>query len=129
MLPRMIEDWALWLLLVGLAVGATIMGVLLVRLPRANDDVGPDERRSEADWISDTIERNGGIAPPSLVEEVLDLHAAYLRLQRPPVPPTGHASAPPVPPGAPPVPPGPAPSRVPPPPPGYGPPPPGDPRA
>ena len=41
--------------------------------------MGALERPAEAAWISAVIERYGGIAPPSLVEEVLDLHQAYLR--------------------------------------------------
>lgn len=96
MLPAMIDGWALWLLLVGLAIGAAGTGVMLVRLPREDDDIGQAERRSEAAWIAGTIARHGGVAPASLVEEVLDLHSAYLANPRAPVP-TG-ASAPPVPP-------------------------------
>jgi hypothetical protein len=122
MLPAMIDGWALWLLLVGLAIGAAGTGVMLVRLPRADDDIGQAERRSEAGWIADTIQGHGGVAPVSLVEEVLDLHGAYLASPRVVVP--AGASVPPVPPlpvgsarSAPPA------SYVPVPPPGYVPPP------
>ena len=43
------------------------------------------------------IERDGGVAPASLVEEVLDLHQAYLRdaTSAPPVPPGSASWAPP----------------------------------
>ena len=64
---------------------------------------------------SGTIEYHGGVAPVSLVEEVLDLHAAYLSLQRPPAL-SSSSGPPPLPPAA----------HVPPPgypPPGYAPPP------
>ena len=98
MLAAMIDGYAMWLLLVGLAVGAAGAAVVLVRLPREEDDLGEMERRTEAAWIADTIERHGGIAPTSLVEEVLDLHRAYLVSPRAPVP-VG-ASAPPLPPAA-----------------------------
>ena len=84
MLVTMMEGWMLWLLLVGLAVGVAATGVLLVRLPRDEGDVGSYERRSEAAWIAGTIERHGGVAPASFVEEVLDLHEAYLRSSRVP---------------------------------------------
>jgi hypothetical protein len=99
MLAAMIEGWVLWLLLVGLAIGAAATWVLMVRLPREEDDIGLAERHSEATWIATTIERHGGVAPPSFVEEVLDLHQAYLsapRVSTAPMPP------PPLPPLAPP---------------------------
>ncbi len=109
----MIEAWGVWLLLVGLAIGAGTMAVLLVRLPRQEDDVDPRERQVEAAWIGGIIERHGGIAPTLLVQEILDLHGAYLRVQRPPVPPPGRAPVPPPTPGYPP----PLPGYAPPPPP------------
>jgi hypothetical protein len=134
MLADMIEAWEAWLLVVGLAIGGATTAVLLVRLPRREDDVDARERRAEAAWISATIDRYGGVAPVSLVEEVLDLHQAYLQLQRPPmVPPAppDQAPLPPYPPtpGYPPAP-GhlpeppypPSPGHPAPPPPGYGPP-------
>lgn len=122
MLAAMIDGWALWLLLVGLAIGAAGAAVMLVRLPREHDDIGPTERYTEAAWIASTIERHGGEAPASLVEEVLDLHGAYLTSPRAPVP--AGASTAPLPPMGPP-PPAPPPGYGPPPapPPGYGPPP------
>ena len=101
MLARMIEAWVLWVLLVGLAAGGVVTWLLMVRLPRAEDDVSPAERPAEAAWISAVIERYGGVAPPSLVEEVLDLHQAYLRdprLARPPMVPMRRDQAGPPPP-------------------------------
>ena len=126
MLAAMIEGWSVWLLLVGLAIGVATTWVLTVRLPRDEDDVSPEERHAEAAWIATTIDRYGGMAPPSFVEEVLDLHQAYLRTPRaaalparttpsaiPPGPPPG--PPPPRPgypgPGAPPAPTYPPPSR------------------
>jgi hypothetical protein len=83
MLPDMIEGWVLWLFLVGLGTGILATWLVLGRLPRQEGDVGRAERPAEADWISSVIERHGGIAPASLVEEVLDLHQAYLERARP----------------------------------------------
>jgi hypothetical protein len=74
----MIETWALWLFIVGLIAGGVITWLAMVRLPRGEDDVSAAERPAEAAWISRVIERGGGVAPVSLVEEVLDLHQAYL---------------------------------------------------
>lgn len=85
----MIDAWPLWLFLVGLAAGAAATGVLLWRLPRQEDDLPVEERQAEAAWIARTIEQHGGLAPESFVEEVLELHGAYLRLARPPGPPAG----------------------------------------
>ena len=129
MLAAMIDGWVLWLLLVGLAVGAAGSAMLFLRLPRESDDIGAAERRTESAWIAATIERHGGVAPVSLVEEVLELHGSYLAAPRPPAP--DGASAPPVSPPLVPPPPGTAPPPPPPPgylpPPGYVPPPPSGP--
>ncbi|MGD8485232.1 MAG: hypothetical protein PVH07_01215 [Chloroflexota bacterium] len=97
----MIEGWALWLFIVGFAAGVAVVAVLLWRLPRREDDLADEERRVEAGWIADIIERHGGVAPQALVEEVLDLHQAYLRAPRAPGPPPGGAPPPLPPPGAP----------------------------
>jgi hypothetical protein len=86
MLDRMVETWLLWLFVVGLATGVVVTLVVVVRLPRDEDDVSAAERPTEAAWIGAIIERNGGVAPVLLVEEVLELHQAYLRETRPPVP-------------------------------------------
>jgi hypothetical protein len=97
MLTAMIDQTSLWLFIVGFALGMAVVGVLLWRLPRRDDDVSVPERAAEAAWIAGTIERHGGSAPASFVEEVLDLHAAYLRAPHVPGPPRG-AAPPPVPP-------------------------------
>jgi hypothetical protein len=83
MLPAMIEGWVLWLFLAGLGSGVLATWLLVGRLPRQEGDVGEAERPAEAAWISSVIERHGGIAPASLVEEVLDLHQTYLERIRP----------------------------------------------
>lgn len=75
---RMIDPWMLWMLLVGLAIGLLAAWLLLARLPREESDITFSERRAEASWIGRTIEYHGGIAPQTLVEEVLQLHEAYL---------------------------------------------------
>lgn len=74
----MSEQYIVWALIVGVVVGAALYWFALGRLPRETDDITPTERVAEAGWISRTIERRGGVAPSDLVEEVLDLHSAYL---------------------------------------------------
>ena len=91
--------------------------------PRAENDVSEDERRTEAAWIARAIESRGGSVPPALVEDVLELHRAYLHSARPAVPPRGTLGPPPAYPTAPPGPPaGPPPAQPPGPPPQTGPP-------
>ena len=82
------EGYGWWLILVGMAIALALVWLFAVRLPRDEEDVSPPERLAEAAWISRTIERNGGVAPAALVEEVLELHQAYLadpRLAQAPV--------------------------------------------
>ena len=74
----MSEQYIVWALIVGVVVGAALYWFALGRLPRVTDDITPTERVAEAGWISRTIEKRGGVAPTDLVEEVLDLHSAYL---------------------------------------------------
>jgi hypothetical protein len=94
----MVETWVLWLFVVGVAIGIVVTLVAVVRLPRGEADVSDQERHTEATWISDIIERHGGVAPVLLVEEVLELHQAYLRVARPPVPPRNLPGGPVLPP-------------------------------
>ncbi len=72
------DGYLWWLVVLGIAIGATVVWLTAVRLPRKDDDVTPAERAAEARWIGATIERDGGVAPVELVEEVLELHSAYL---------------------------------------------------
>lgn len=74
----MAEPYLAWALVVGIAVGGAAVWFLVGRLPRRSDDVAPEELVVEAAWISRTIEARGGIAPPELVEEVLELHLQYV---------------------------------------------------
>lgn len=94
MLTRMIEGWALWVLLVGFATGVALTAVFLWRLPRREDDVAVGERPAEARWIARVIEADGGVAPEPFVEEVLELHQAYLASRFTPGPPAGVAPPP-----------------------------------
>lgn len=79
MLARMIEGWVLWLVVGSVAVGALATWVLLVRLRRDESEIDAHERALEAAWIAATIEHHGGVAPQTFVQEVLELHQAYLR--------------------------------------------------
>jgi hypothetical protein len=74
----MAEPYLVWALLVGFALGGALVWFVLGRLPRRSEDISPIERRAEADWISDVLASREGHAPPLLVEQVLELHEAYL---------------------------------------------------
>lgn len=74
----MVEQYLVWVLLVGIAAGAAVTWFVVGRLPRRSDDISPPELAAEADWISRAIELRGGVAPASLVEEVLELHLEYV---------------------------------------------------
>ena len=76
------DGYLWWLILVGAVITLAVVWVVSARLPRSEADVGAVERPAEAAWISETIERFGGVAPPELVEEVLELHAEYLASPR-----------------------------------------------
>lgn len=75
----MTEQYIVWALVVGVAIGVAIYWFAFGRLPRRTDDQTPRERQAEAGWISRTIEQRGGVAPVDLVDEVLELHSAYLQ--------------------------------------------------
>ncbi len=72
-------EYAWWFLVVGLCVGGALVWLVRGQMAREEDDVAESERAPEAQWISRTIERAGGIAPADLVVQVLALHRSYLR--------------------------------------------------
>ena len=72
------DGYTWWLVILGIAIGVAVVWLTVVRLPRRDDDQSDAERQAEARWITATIERDGGIAPVALVEEILDLHRSYL---------------------------------------------------
>jgi hypothetical protein len=75
---RMNEGFAWWLLIAGIGIGVALSWLIMGRLRRADDDVDDLERVEEAAWISRSIGAYGGVAPPALVEEILELHRHYL---------------------------------------------------
>jgi hypothetical protein len=73
-----VEQYLIWVLLAGVALGAAGTWFVIGRLPRHSEDVSPPEMAAEAEWISQTIKSRGGVAPVALVQEVLELHVDYL---------------------------------------------------
>lgn len=74
----MVEQYLIWVLLLGIALGAAGTWFVIGRLPRRTDDVSAPELVAESEWISQTIDQRGGAAPVPLVEEVLELHVEYI---------------------------------------------------
>jgi len=75
------EQYIGWALIVGLAIGGTLVWFAIGRIPRSGEEIPREERVVEAAWISRVINERGGLVPPDLAEEVLDLHAEYLERQ------------------------------------------------
>ncbi|MBA3307768.1 MAG: hypothetical protein H0T04_03670 [Chloroflexi bacterium] len=73
------DGFAWWLVVLGIAIGVGLSWLVLGRLPRAEADIDEDERALEAAWISGAVGDYGGVAPPALVEEILELHEHYLQ--------------------------------------------------
>ncbi len=73
------DGFAWWLVVLGIAIGVGLSWLVLGRLPRAEADIDEDERAVEAAWISRAVADYGGLAPPALVEEILELHEHYLQ--------------------------------------------------
>jgi len=67
-----------WLLIVGLVIGAGLVWLILADGSRRDADVAAGERAGEARWIAEELRRVGRNVPDQDVEDVLDLHAAYL---------------------------------------------------
>ncbi len=73
------DGFAWWLVVLGIAIGVGLSWLVLGRLPRAEGDIDEQERAAEAVWISRAVGDYGGVAPPALVEEILELHEHYLQ--------------------------------------------------
>jgi len=73
-----------WLLLVGLVAGGGLVAVVSMDARRREEDLSELERRAEATWIADQLDRREGGAPDAYtVETVLHAHRAYLALPPP----------------------------------------------
>lgn len=82
------DEWQWWALILGILLGVGGYWLLRERLPRREEDIDLVERSAEADWISRSVERMGGQAPPEVVSIILDLHREYLA-ERAPIEPSG----------------------------------------
>jgi hypothetical protein len=67
-----------WLLIVGLAVGAGLVWLILADSNRRDADIAEEELPVEAAWIAASVAETGRSLDPTLAEQVLRLHREYL---------------------------------------------------
>jgi hypothetical protein len=71
-------EFNVWLLIVGLVVGAGLIWVVMMDGRRQEADVDALERPREAAWLSAVMAEDGYDVSPEAAEELLLLHRAYL---------------------------------------------------
>lgn len=67
-----------WLLIVGLAVGAALVWLVIADSTRREADLDERERADEAVWIAARLGSRGAPVPPERIEAILRLHRDYL---------------------------------------------------
>src|SRR5512143_4007953 len=72
-----------WLLIVGLVVGGTVVGLLSARFARTDGDLAADERAAESTFIAANLGTAGGRIDRATVATILEAHREYLGLPAP----------------------------------------------
>jgi hypothetical protein len=84
-------EFNVWLLIVGLVVGAGLVWLVVVDSRRRDADVDDFERPREALWLSTVLREDGYEVSPEAADRLLLLHRAYL--DAPPPDPEGEEPA------------------------------------
>ncbi len=71
-------EFNVWLLIVGLIVGAGLVWLVIMDSRRRESDVDALERPREALWLSATLAEDGYDVSPEAAERLLVMHRAYL---------------------------------------------------
>ena len=71
-------EFNVWLLIVGLILGAGLVWLVIMDSRRRESEVDEVERPREAAWLSAVLTEDGYDVSPDLAERVLLLHRAYL---------------------------------------------------
>jgi len=71
-------EFNVWLLIVGLVLGAGLVWLVIMDSRRREADVDEVERPREAAWLSAVLAEDGFDVPPEAAERLLLLHRAYL---------------------------------------------------
>jgi hypothetical protein len=76
-------EFNVWLLIVGLVVGAGLVWLVVMDSRRREADVDATERPREAAWLSAVMTEDGYEVSPDAAERMLELHRAYLEAPPP----------------------------------------------
>ena len=71
-------EFNVWLLIVGLVLGAGLTWVVTMDGRRREADIDAAELPQEAAWLSVTMAEGGDVVSPQAAERLLQLHRAYL---------------------------------------------------
>lgn len=71
-------EFNVWLLIVGLVVGAGLVWVVMMDGTRREADIDAVELPREAAWLSAVLAEDGYDVSPEVAEQALLLHRAYL---------------------------------------------------
>lgn len=71
-------EFNVWLLIVGLVLGAGLTWVVMMDGRRREADIDATELPREAAWLSATMAEGGDVVSPEAAERFLQLHRAYL---------------------------------------------------
>lgn len=71
-------EFNVWLLIVGLVVGAGLVWVVIMDSRRRETEIDAVERPREAAWLSAVLAEDGYDVSPEAVDRLLLLHRAYL---------------------------------------------------
>jgi len=71
-------EFNVWLLIVGLVVGAGLVWLVIMDSRRRESEIDEVERPREAAWLSAVLAEDGDEVSPDVVERLLTLHRVYL---------------------------------------------------
>ena len=76
--PPVNDEFNLWLLVVGLILGAGLVWLVVMDSRRRDAEVDAQERPREAAWLSVVMAEDGFDVSPEAADRLLVLHRAYL---------------------------------------------------
>jgi hypothetical protein len=82
-------EFNVWLLIVGLVVGAGLVWLVVMDSRRRESEVDAVELPREAAWLSAVLREDGDEVSPETAERLLLLHRAYLDAPPPDAPTSG----------------------------------------